>query len=112
MSNGAQCEQRLNNPTQQYQHLHGQYTELASLRIWIETSIKQYDNLLHFSLASHYNSPNYKYNPFRLADDYPQDQDLNLLLVSTQPQTAGNIPLIVLIMLITIALFRKRINLL
>ncbi|KJG22689.1 hypothetical protein UB37_08340 [Photobacterium iliopiscarium] len=112
VSNGAQCEQRLNNPTQQYQHLHGQYTELASLRIWIETSIKQYDNLLHFSLASHYNSPNYKYNPFRLADDYPQDQDLNLLLVSTQPQTAGNIPLIVLIMLITIALFRKRINLL
>ena len=112
VSNGALCEQRLNNPTQQYQHLHGQYTELASLRSWIETSIKQYDNQLTFSLTSHYNSPNYKYDPFSLADDYPQDQDLNLLLVSTQPQAAGNIPLTVLSMLVTIALFRKRINLL
>ncbi|MEC6882058.1 serine protease [Photobacterium piscicola] len=112
VSNGALCEQRLNNPTQQYQQLHGQYTELAALRIWIEDTIKQYDNLPHFSLATHYNSPNYKYDPFILVDDYPQDQDLNLLLVSTQPQSAGNIPIKVLIILVAIALFRKRINLL
>ncbi|WP_262054084.1 trypsin-like serine protease [Photobacterium toruni] len=111
VSNGALCEHRLRNPTQQYQQLHGQYTELASLRTWIENSIKQYDNLPHFSLATHYNSPNYNNDPFDIADDYPQNQDLNLLLVSTQPQTAGNIPLTVLAILITIALSRRRINL-
>ncbi|MEC6813510.1 serine protease [Photobacterium toruni] len=111
VSNGALCEHRLRNPTQQYQQLHGQYTELASLRIWIEDTIKQYDNLPHFSLATHYNSPNYNNDPFDIADDYPQDQDLNLLLVSTQQQTAGNIPLTVLAILITIALSRRRINL-
>lgn len=111
VSNGALCEHRLRNPTQQYQQLHGQYTELASLRTWIENSIKQYDNLPHFSLATHYNSPNYNNDPFDIADDYPQNQDLNLLLVSTQSQTAGNIPLTVLAILITIALSRRRINL-
>ncbi|WP_256384575.1 S1 family serine peptidase [Photobacterium toruni] len=111
VSNGALCEHRLRNPTQQYQQLHGQYTELASLRTWIENSIKQYDNLPHFSLATRYNSPNYNNDPFDIADDYPQNQDLNLLLVSTQSQTAGNIPLTVLAILITIALSRRRINL-
>ncbi|WP_297483253.1 serine protease [uncultured Photobacterium sp.] len=112
VSNGAPCEHRLNHPAQQYQHLHGQYTELASFRTWIEASIKHYDDLPHFSLATHYNSPNYKYDPFGLVDDYPQNQDLNLFLVSTQPQSAGNIPIKVLIILAAIALFRKRINLL
>lgn len=111
-SNGAQCEDRLNDPSHQYQQLHGQYTELAPLRSWIEDYIKKYDNLPTFSLATHNIIPNYKYNPFALVDDYPHDKKISSLLVSTRSNAAGNISLTVLFMLITITLFRERINLL
>lgn len=109
-SNGASCEDRLNDPTRQYQQLHGQYTELAPLRSWLESYIKQYDNLTTFSLSLHNTPPNYKYDPFILADDYPQGQDIKSLLVVTHSPTSGSIPLTTFIMLIAVALFRKRIN--
>ncbi|PSU20532.1 serine protease [Photobacterium kishitanii] len=109
-SNGARCEDRLNDPTRQYQQLHGQYTELAPLIPWLESYIKQYDNLATFSLSLHYSPQSYKYDPFTLADDYPQDQDIKSLLVSTHSPTAGSIPLTTFIMLIVIYLFRKRID--
>lgn len=108
-SNGAKCQDRLEEPQYQYQQLHGQYTELAPLRSWLETYIKQYDNLSEFSLAIHNNPPNYKLDPFSVADDYPQGQDIKSLLVSTHSPTAGSIPLTTLVILITISLFRIRI---
>ncbi|PSU63001.1 S1 family serine peptidase [Photobacterium phosphoreum] len=109
-SNGAQCQDRLNDPTRQYQQLHGQYTELAPLRSWLEAYIKQYDNLSDFSLAIHNTAPDYKHDPFTVVDDYPQDQDINSLLVSTHSAAAGNIPLTTFAILIVIALSRRRIN--
>lgn len=108
-SNGAPCEDRLNDPTHQYQQLHGQYTELAPLRPWLETYIKQYDNISDFSLAIHNTPPDYKLDPFTEVDDYPQGQDIKSLLVSTHSPTAGSIPLTTLVILITISLFRIRI---
>ena len=110
-SNGAPCENRLNDPTHQYQQLHGQYTELAPLRPWLEAYIKQYDNLSSFSLAIHNTPPDYKIDPFTTVDDYPQGQDIKSLLVPTQPSSAGSIPLTTFIILIVIALSRRRINL-
>lgn len=104
-SNGEACEDRLNAPSNQYQQLHGQYTELAPLRSWLETYIKQYDNLSDFSLATHNNPPNYNQDPFKVADDYPQSYKL----VSTHSPSSGSIPLTTLIILSMIALFQRRI---
>ncbi|SMY34591.1 S1 family peptidase [Photobacterium andalusiense] len=105
-SNGAQCQDRLNDPTRQYQHLPGQYTELAPLRSWLESYIKQYDQLTDFSLSIHNSAPNYNQDPFIVADDYPQDYQL----VKTHSSSAGSIPLNIFIILTATALFRKRIN--
>ncbi|PSU29957.1 serine protease [Photobacterium aquimaris] len=105
-SNGAQCQDRLNDPTHQYQHLPGQYTQLAPLRSWLESYIKQYDQLTDFSLSIHNFAPNYNQDPFIVANDYPQDYQL----VKTHSSSAGRIPLSTLTILIVIALFRKRID--
>lgn len=105
-SNGAQCQDRLNDPTHQYQQLPGQYTQLAPLRAWLESYIKQYDQLTDFSLSIHNSAPNYNQDPFIVANDYPQDYQL----VKTHSSSAGRIPLSTLTILIVIALFRKRID--
>ncbi|OBU15496.1 serine protease [Photobacterium aquimaris] len=103
-SNGEQCQDRLNDPTHQYQQLPGQYTELAPLRAWLESYIKQYDQLTDFSLSTHNSAPNYNQDPFVVANDYPQDYQL----VETHSSSAGSIPLSIFIMLLAIALFRIR----
>lgn len=85
-SNGERCQDRYNDPQNQYEQLNGQYTQVSSHRDWIENEIKQQDNDPNFSFVTQNETLTFDVDPFLEIDDYPENVQLTEV-VKINPST-------------------------
>jgi secreted trypsin-like serine protease len=100
-SNGAKCSDKNDNADNPAFQLNGQYSQLASYRSWIETTIQSEDSNPSFSLSA-IATPTFSQDPFAVVDDRPKSSS------SSGGSSGGSVPLWGLSLLSLIGFIRCR----